>query len=79
MLKIFTLSTQEENQTVYEKKNLSRSETFRRKFKISIMAENGDVNPSNPNSFIVRGQEFLVGPRYINLSHIGEGAYGVVV
>lgn len=43
------------------------------------MAENGDVNPSNPNSFIVRGQEFLVGPRYINLSHIGEGAYGVVV
>ncbi|XP_067135261.1 mitogen-activated protein kinase 1-like isoform X2 [Centruroides vittatus] len=27
----------------------------------------------------VRGQAFEVGPRYINLSYIGEGAYGIVV
>jgi hypothetical protein len=27
----------------------------------------------------VHGQIFDVGPRYINLSYIGEGAYGMVV
>lgn len=27
----------------------------------------------------VHGQMFEVGPRYINLSYIGEGAYGMVV
>lgn len=27
---------------------------------------------------IVRGQAFYVGPRYTNLSYIGEGAYGMV-
>lgn len=27
----------------------------------------------------VRKQAFEVGPRYINLSYIGEGAYGMVV
>lgn len=27
---------------------------------------------------LVRGQAFDVGPRYINLSYIGEGAYGMV-
>merc|ERR1719300_1223162 len=27
----------------------------------------------------VRGQQFLVGPRYSNLQYIGEGAYGMVV
>ena len=26
----------------------------------------------------VRGQAFDVGPRYVNLQHIGEGAYGMV-
>lgn len=41
------------------------------------MAEN--TGDSNPNSFIIRGQEFTVGPRYSQLCHIGEGAYGVVV
>lgn len=25
----------------------------------------------------VRGQLFAVGPRYVNLSYIGEGAYGM--
>jgi hypothetical protein len=25
----------------------------------------------------VRGQLFSVGPRYVNLSYIGEGAYGM--
>lgn len=28
---------------------------------------------------IVNGQPFEVGPRYINLAYIGEGAYGMVV
>lgn len=27
----------------------------------------------------VRGQVFDVGPRYVDLSYIGEGAYGMVV
>jgi mitogen-activated protein kinase 1/3 len=27
----------------------------------------------------VRGQDFICGPRYINLQYIGEGAYGMVV
>ena len=27
---------------------------------------------------LVRGQAFDVGPRYTNLSYIGEGAYGMV-
>lgn len=27
----------------------------------------------------VRGQIFEVAPRYVNLSYIGEGAYGMVV
>ncbi|KAG1652081.1 Mitogen-activated protein kinase 1 [Nymphon striatum] len=31
------------------------------------------------NAEIVRGQPFLVGPRYTNLTYIGEGAYGMVV
>jgi mitogen-activated protein kinase 1/3 len=31
------------------------------------------------NSYVIRGQTFEVGPRYTNLAHIGEGAYGVVV
>ena len=32
--------------------------------------------PSAPE--IVRGQVFDVGPRYTNLTYIGEGAYGMV-
>ena len=32
--------------------------------------------PSPPE--VVRGQAFDVGPRYTNLSYIGEGAYGMV-
>lgn len=44
------------------------------------MAEAGS-DGSNPtsNSYVIRGQIFEVGPRYTNLAHIGEGAYGVVV
>ena len=34
---------------------------------------------AGPNSEIVRGQVFTVGPRYTNLAYIGEGAYGMVV
>lgn len=47
------------------------------------MAENLEnaANAPNPssNSYVIRGQIFEVGPRYQNLAHIGEGAYGVVV
>jgi mitogen-activated protein kinase 1/3 len=35
--------------------------------------------PAGKNTEIVRGQVFEVGPRYTNLSYIGEGAYGMVV
>lgn len=39
-----------------------------------------NVNPNgNPNAEIIRGQTFEVGPRYTNLTYIGEGAYGMVV
>lgn len=31
------------------------------------------------NAELVRGQTFEVGPKYINLAYIGEGAYGMVV
>lgn len=34
---------------------------------------------ANPNTEIIRGQVFEVGPRYTNLAYIGEGAYGMVV
>jgi mitogen-activated protein kinase 1/3 len=44
------------------------------------MAEAGDqVAAANSNAQIIRGQLFEVAPRYTNLAHIGEGAYGVVV
>lgn len=45
------------------------------------MAENleNSAAANNPNSYVIRGQVFEVGPRYTNLIHIGEGAYGVVV
>lgn len=41
------------------------------------MAEAGAPNNVNPE--LIRGQLFEVGPRYINLAYIGEGAYGMVV
>lgn len=31
-----------------------------------------------PGTELIRGQAFDVGPRYSNLSYIGEGAYGMV-
>lgn len=44
------------------------------------MAEVGEaVAAPNANAQVIRGQLFEVGPRYTNLAHIGEGAYGVVV
>lgn len=43
------------------------------------MAEATGTSSANPNVEIVRGQMFEVGPRYTNLSYIGEGAYGMVV
>ena len=32
-----------------------------------------------PNTELVRGHIFEVGPRYSSLQYIGEGAYGIVV
>ncbi|CRK94277.1 CLUMA_CG007792, isoform A [Clunio marinus] len=45
------------------------------------MAEAGEQQTAatNSNAQVIRGQVFEVGPRYTNLAHIGEGAYGVVV
>lgn len=40
---------------------------------------NNGVANANPNAEIIRGQLFEVGPRYTNLTYIGEGAYGMVV
>lgn len=34
---------------------------------------------NNAATSTIRGQLFEVGPRYTNLSYIGEGAYGMVV
>lgn len=45
---------------------------------VKMASEDGSVNV-NPNCEIVRGQVFEVGPRYTNLSYMGEGAYGMVV
>lgn len=36
------------------------------------------ANPAAGGPEMVRGQVFDVGPRYTNLSYIGEGAYGMV-
>ncbi|VDO96643.1 unnamed protein product [Soboliphyme baturini] len=38
-----------------------------------------ETQEHGPNVEVVRGQEFEVGPRYVSLSYIGEGAYGMVV
>ena len=32
-----------------------------------------------PHATVIRGHPFLVGPRYVSLQYIGEGAYGMVV
>lgn len=40
-------------------------------------AGGGGPNPGCGTE-LVRGQAFDVGPRYTNLSYIGEGAYGMV-
>lgn len=39
-----------------------------------------DGNDNNGRTAeVVRGQLFMVAPRYTNLTYIGEGAYGMVV
>lgn len=37
------------------------------------------TNEQRGTAEVVRSQVFEVGPRYLNLSYIGEGAYGMVV
>ncbi|RVE69321.1 hypothetical protein OJAV_G00076780 [Oryzias javanicus] len=44
---------------------------------VGTVAQN-EAGGSKPCSESVRGQIFDVGPRYTNLSYIGEGAYGMV-
>lgn len=39
---------------------------------------NEDEGSTRNNVEEVHGQLFEVGPRYVNLSYIGEGAYGMV-
>lgn len=41
-------------------------------------AQSNHNNP-NPNAQTIRDQIFEVGPRFTNLTYIGEGAYGMVV
>ena len=48
----------------------------------STTATNGNNDGSeSPDRVVetIRGQLFEVGPRYIDLTYIGEGAYGMVV
>ncbi|CAL8288329.1 unnamed protein product [Boreogadus saida] len=44
------------------------------------VAQDGSTGAAVPKvaSELVKGQAFDVGPRYVNLSYIGEGAYGMV-
>ncbi|MGH0179870.1 UNVERIFIED_CONTAM: hypothetical protein FKN15_013985 [Acipenser sinensis] len=44
---------------------------------MATAAAGGSPNPGS-GAELVRGQPFDVGPRYSNLSYIGEGAYGMV-
>ncbi|XP_025089075.1 mitogen-activated protein kinase 1-like [Pomacea canaliculata] len=44
-----------------------------------MAAQPAPTKTAGKNIEIVRGQVFEVGPRYTNLSYIGEGAYGMVV
>lgn len=44
---------------------------------MATAAAGGAPNPGS-GAELVRGQPFDVGPRYSNLSYIGEGAYGMV-
>lgn len=46
---------------------------------LNTMSSDNAVGGGQSNPEIVRGQIFDVGPRYTNLSYIGEGAYGMVV
>lgn len=46
---------------------------------VDTMSSDNAVGGGQSNAEIVRGQIFDVGPRYTNLSYIGEGAYGMVV
>lgn len=48
-------------------------------WKMAEAAGDAGASQANPHVEIVRGQAFEVGPRYSNLSYIGEGAYGMVV
>lgn len=43
-----------------------------------MVSDNPEENQI-PISFTVREQSFEVGPRYFDLTYIGEGAYGMVV
>lgn len=44
----------------------------------AVSAPAGSGPSPGSGTELVRGQAFDVGPRYSNLSYIGEGAYGMV-
>ncbi len=46
---------------------------------LSINMASGDKPASKSGAVAVKAQGFLVGPRYVDLKYIGEGAYGMVV
>jgi len=45
----------------------------------SVVNGTGSTEVPQSNAEVIRGQIFEVGPRYIKLAYIGEGAYGMVV
>ncbi|XP_039479204.1 mitogen-activated protein kinase ERK-A isoform X5 [Drosophila santomea] len=45
----------------------------------SVVNGTGSMEVPQSNAEVIRGQIFEVGPRYIKLAYIGEGAYGMVV
>ncbi|XP_026838605.1 mitogen-activated protein kinase ERK-A isoform X2 [Drosophila erecta] len=45
----------------------------------SVVNGTGSMEVPQSSAEVIRGQIFEVGPRYIKLAYIGEGAYGMVV
>lgn len=61
------------NEVNFQWRQLSRDS------ELSINMASGDKPASKSGAVAVKAQEFLVGPRYVDLKYIGEGAYGMVV
>lgn len=59
--------------------SISGSSAAQTNMEHSSISEPSPGNGNCSNSVNVRGQIFELGPRYIRLAYIGEGAYGMVV